>query len=189
MRTFLRHFILPMLALASWSAAPQTAFSAVMRKATVADLTLQSDLVVRGKVASRDVQASADGGRIFTVITLEVSETWKGGAPARVQVEVPGGELGDIGQVVHGAPRFADGEDVVVFLRKIGPQTEALPLTKVVSLAQGKFEVIRDEKGTLLAVPDLSEVEFVGRDAAPAEAKAPAVPVQELEARVKAVTP
>lgn len=187
MHTFLRLFFLSVVAVSMWSVGAPTASAAVMKRATIEELTRASDLVVRGRVAGKEVRSSPDGSRIFTLVKVEVADTLKGGATKIVEVQVPGGELGDIGQMVHGAPRFADGEEVVVFLQTIGPQREDLPLARVASLAQGKFEVIRLPSGAV-ARPDLSEVEFFGEEkAAPGPEAVKAIPLENLETRVKAV--
>lgn len=187
MHTILRLFVLSLVAVSSWAAMGSQALAAVVKRASIEQLTLDSDLVVRGKVVGKEARATPDGSRIFTRVQIQVADTLKGGATKVVEVQVPGGEVGGIGQKVHGAPSFAESEEVVVFLQLIGPQTEKLPLARVVGLAQGKYDVIRAPSGAV-AKPDLSEVEYFGE--APEAAKIEAAPIalEALEARVKAAS-
>ena len=73
---------------------------------------------------------------------MRVASTLKGLAAEVVEVRTPGGTVGDITQVVHGAPAFAAGEEVVLFLHR-----ETAAHYTVESLALGKFEVTRAADG------------------------------------------
>jgi hypothetical protein len=104
------------------------------------DLATASDVVLHARVAS--LQASEVAGRISTEVELAPLSWWKGAAvAASVRVRVPGGAVGNVAQVVHGAPSFAEGEEVVVFLRA-GPSG-----FEVSRWALGKFTV-RDGRAT-----------------------------------------
>lgn len=170
------------------------AAASVMREASVDEMTREADVVARGRVLSTESKVSADGGRISTVVTLEVVEPWKGTPGSTVRIVVPGGVADGIGQTVHGAPTFATGEDVVVFLRnasRVPAKTPVQVPMRVVAMAQGKLDVRRNDAGIEVAVPDLSEVELL-RPGAREPVKAPEalpVPVADLKARVKAATP
>ena len=85
---------------------------------SVEGLTRSADAVVRGQVQARSTTVSEDGLRVFTLVDVAVSATWRGEAPRTVRVIVPGGVSGRIGQRVEGAPAFAEGEEVVVFLHR-----------------------------------------------------------------------
>ncbi|MEZ5287244.1 MAG: hypothetical protein R2712_21070, partial [Vicinamibacterales bacterium] len=78
---------------------------------------------------------------------------FKGDFGPRVTVRVPGGEAGGFVNLVPGAPRFADGEDVVLFIKASGP---AIPV--VTGTTQGVFRISRDSRtGGLVVVPPLVE--------------------------------
>ena len=100
---------------------------------------------------------------------------WRGTPAARVTVVVPGGVVGPIGQRVDGAPAFAKGEEVVVFL-----SAAEAGAFRVTGLAQGKFSV-RDGA----AQPDLAHVSFVPAPLRAGERRAEAMDVAELERRVR----
>ena len=176
------------------AAAPaRDANASVMVEASVPELARQADLVARGKVLATESKRSSDGKRIYTTVTLEVREAWKGQAPRTVEIHVPGGTVDGIAQVVQGAPRFEEGEDVVVFLRPVAPVAgvDASVPQRVVAMAQGKLRVARDESGVEVAVPDLSGLELVrpGGEAAAADEAPRAIRVADLEAQVRATLP
>ena len=54
------------------------ASASVMVEASGPELTRDADVVARGRVARAETRASTDGMRLFTVVTLEVAEAWKG---------------------------------------------------------------------------------------------------------------
>jgi hypothetical protein len=76
--------------------------------------------------------------------------------------------------MVDAAPRLAQGEELVLFLRKDGDGWS------VTELAQGKFAV----QGRT-ARPDLSQIAFVGSTVRAGERRAEEMPLAELERRVK----
>lgn len=153
------------------------AAAALAVPASVEDLARASDAVVRGKVARVTARWTADQKRIFTFAEVETAAVWRGSAAARVSVAVPGGEVGGIGQRVDGAPRFGEGEEVVLFLGK----AEAGHY-RVRGLAQGKFTVVAGQ-----ATPDLAHTELVPGAALKAgERRAEGMAVDELERRVRA---
>ncbi len=156
--------------------APAPALPALARTLTVEALARASDAVVRGRVERRESRWSTDGMRIHTLVTVQVSAVWRGSAPGRVVVVTPGGEVGDVGQWVDAAPSFADGEEVVVFLAR-RPSGDF----EVRGMRQGKFRV---EGG--VARPGLEGVAFLPAQASrPGERRAEAMPLAELERRVR----
>lgn len=116
-------------------------------------LSQQSDAVVHGVVRRVESRWAGDGQRIVTDVEVEVVEPLKGQPGGTVLVTQPGGEVGDIGQVVHGLASFKTGEEVVIFLRKRGAKAFRLS-----GEAQGKYQVQRGEVGKpVMAVPEPSE--------------------------------
>jgi hypothetical protein len=156
-------------------AAPARATLAV--PSTVEDLARSSAAVVRGKVLSARAHWSSDHLRIFTTAEVEVASAWRGAAPARVQVVVPGGVVGNLGQRVDGMPTFTAAEEVVLFLARSGG---AGPY-RVAGHAQGKFTV---EGGRVR--PDLSRTAFVGAPLRAGERRSEEMGLDELERRVRA---
>jgi hypothetical protein len=156
------------------AAAPARAMLAV--PATVEDLARSSDAVLRGKVLGVSARWAEDQRRIVTYVDVAPTSVWRGSAPARVTVLVPGGIVGDIGQRVDGAPGFSKGEEVVVFLAAAEDRA-----FRVTGLAQGKFTV-----DGAAARPQLSRVSFVPRAGVRAgERLVEQMDVAELERRVR----
>ena len=144
---------------------------------SVEGLARASDAVVRGQVRKITPTLSADGRRVFTLVDVDISSTWRGKSLGTLRVIVPGGEAGGIGQRVDGAPVFAGGEEVVVFLHR----AEAGGY-RVAGLAQGKFSV-----AGMNAAPDVSRTRFVAEQVQPGERRAEGMSVAELERRVRSV--
>jgi hypothetical protein len=162
------------------AAALMIAFAARADAATVLaqsveDLARASDAVLRGRV--ENVVCRRVGGRIVTDIAIARAELWRGSAPARLTIAVPGGEVDGIGQRVDGAPAFSAGEDVVVFVRDGGHGRY-----HVVGLAQGKYGV----EGAV-ARARLEGLARVGAVPGAGERDASELPVGELRRRVEAV--
>jgi hypothetical protein len=141
----------------------------------VEDLARSSDAVVRGTVerqASRMV-----GKRIVTDVEIRIASVWRGTAPQRVKVTVPGGVVGDLGQRVDGMASFTPGEEVVVF---VGRSSDGR--WRVNGAAQGKFKV---DAAQAQARPSLDDVRFLRSEVRAGERAAEPMPLAELERRVK----
>jgi hypothetical protein len=126
------------------------AAATTMLKMDLTGLAQTADTVVRGTVRRMESRWSGDRRRIVTDVEIEVAETLKGEAGSTVLIVQPGGQVGDIGQNVHGMASFTQGEEVVVFLDRKGPSS-----FRVTGLAQGKYQVRRSaDTRSVLAVPE-----------------------------------
>jgi hypothetical protein len=142
--------------------------------ADVTTLTAASDAVVHARVVRSQSAWGAGGpqsGVIYTRVTLAPIEWWKGAAQAEITVRVPGGAVGEIDQLVQGVAKFGEGEEVVVFLRRLAPG-----LFDVERWALGKFSV---KSGA--ASRDRSGLTCVGCR----EGEEDQLPVSALRARVR----
>ena len=144
------------------------AAATVRGPARVADLTASAEAVLHGRVVARESRWGAGGqssGLIFTRVTLQPIDWWKGGGTlAPVVVRVPGGSVGDLTQTVDGMAEFAPQEEVVVFLRKLGEEPGA-SVYAVERLALGKFSVGRPAGSPARAWRDRSGIACIGCDA------------------------
>ncbi len=147
--------------------------AATVLRSSVEDLARGSEAVVRGRVEGR--ASRWEGGKIVTDVVIAPREIWRGAAPARVTVVVPGGQVGGIGQRVAGAPSFSPGEDAVVFLARAKDGR-----FRVNGFGQGKYRVA----GTL-ARPDLADTARVGAALRAGERDAGEMSVDELRRRVE----
>ena len=164
-----------LLALASALAVASPALAAQVLATSVEELARNSEVVVRGRVLSTSARWSE--GRIYTYAEIQVATSIRGAAPARLTAVTPGGVVGEVGQRVDGAALFTPGEEVVLFLGR--PERGQYP---VADLSQGKFAV--DGKQ---ARPDTSRLDFVGTKVRAGERRAEAMPLAELESRVRSV--
>lgn len=111
---------------------------AQIRPLTVEELATRAAHICHGRVEAVEVSREASGNFV-TRIEIASQSIWKGTPTNRITVMQPGGTLGTRRVVIPGAPNFAPGEEVVVFL-SLNPRGEWLTL----DLAQGKFSVERN---------------------------------------------
>ncbi len=180
MRRHLSWAALVAASLAVWSTgAGATALVAL----DVAGLTDGSDAVVRGHVVRVESRWTRDKLRIVTDVEISVDGALKGEPPRTVVLLQPGGQVGDVGQVVSGLARFQAGEEVLVFLERQGPERYAL-----VGMAQGKLRIERSTDGrAAYAVPeDVGDALLVDRrTGAPSRPLVRAQELGELERQIR----
>jgi hypothetical protein len=108
-------------------------------------MTRESDLIVHGRVV--DVRAQLAGPRrtIESTVTLQVATALKGTPGTVTTFRVPGGQVGRYRRVLVGAPAFAVGDEVIVFLKGQAP---AVPMPY--GLSQGVYRVSRQGAGAIV---------------------------------------
>ena len=179
------------LAVAAVLFLPATARALVMERVAFADLVRESDLVVVGTVtgsSSRHMDAPQER-RIVTDVTVRVSDVVRGVHDGgEVVVTTLGGVVDGRGQIVPGAPRFAVGDEVVLFLSTVRRTASGKAVRLPVALSQGVFFVRRTPGGRPVATPRLDDVRLVpdGGMSVPAPA-ADGIDLDDLKARVRAV--
>jgi hypothetical protein len=86
---------------------------------TMEEQVASARAIVRGRCTK--IESRMVGGRIFTYVTLDVSEVLKGdAAPGRLVIKQAGGAVGNLGEWITGSPRFDVGRESVVFLASDG---------------------------------------------------------------------
>jgi hypothetical protein len=141
----LRSFLLS-LALTSAAAATATTVPPM----TTADLERAADVVVEGVVV--DVDARFVGRRIISFYTVVSNPS---GRPTSTLVAVPGGVVGDLTQVVPGAPQLQVGRRYRLYLGgPTGPRLDdgVVRARGVVGFWRGAFLV--DDDGAAVAMGD-----------------------------------
>ena len=106
--------------------------------AEFAQMAQESELIVHGTVVRVDAQLAGSSRSIESLITLQVSDTLKGTAAEQTVFRVPGGKVGRYRSVMVGAPQFAPGDEVFLFLKGRAPAI-AMPY----GLSQGVYRVAR----------------------------------------------
>lgn len=140
-------------------ALPRRAQASIARAVTLKELSADSQISVVGTALDAQSRWETVAGRkrIVTTTRLRVNETIAGSAPgAELLVRTLGGQVGDVGQVVHGEALLLIGEDSVLFLADIGGGEHA-----VSAMAQGHYPI----RGTLRPSPRLSELRGVAGSA------------------------
>ncbi len=107
------------------------------------DLAQLAPVVVLGEVNQVASERSPDGKRIHTRVLVTPSEVWKGSdVKGTISVKFVGGSDGDVTAHLPGAPRFAVGERVLLFLEPRQDKDGYLTL----GFYQGKFSVFTDPR-------------------------------------------
>jgi hypothetical protein len=127
---------------------PVLAHATVQLPVEFGEMVQGSQLVVHGRVVDVRSQQTGDRRSIETLVTVAVTDALKGRPGDTVSFRLPGGEVGRIRRVIVGVPRFAAGDDVIVFLRGRAP---ALPT--IFGLSQGLYRVMRTADGRAVVAP------------------------------------
>lgn len=116
------------------------ACATTLQRMSIEDLVAATPAIARVRCVSSE--ARWDRGRIWTFTSLELVESLKGAVPQRFTVRLPGGKAGSLLAKVDGVPRFAPGEEAVLFL-----QPTSAGDWGVVSWVQGTFRIRREKSG------------------------------------------
>ena len=119
-----------------------TSRATTLVKLGFSDLARQADLIVVGTVTAIEGQWDDSLRFIHSDVTLSVEQPLRGNVPHEITLRTPGGYVGGMGQMAHGAATFEIGERVLVFLITWEDGTP-----KVLGYAQGKSRIFSDEQG------------------------------------------
>jgi hypothetical protein len=109
----------------------------VLLPADLGVLSRDARTIARGRVVGLDSQWTDDHRTVETFVTLEVESYLKGSLGSALTFRVPGGRLGRYRSIVVGAPEFAVGQRIVVFL---GYRAPGVPY--VLGLGQGVYRLV-----------------------------------------------
>ena len=150
-----------------------------------ADLVQDARTIFWGECVEARSEWTADRRRVVTRVTFDVREIFKSdatppGGPT-IDLVIPGGALDGVTYVVHGMPRFAPGEEVLVYASASHPSSG---VRVPVGLAQGIYRVKRKD-GVATARRDTREAHLVGPDGVvPGHLRE--LPLEALLARIRA---
>ena len=112
-------------------------YATTLVPAEFGQMAREAEVIVHGTIVS--VQGQLGPRRqIESLVTVQVVDTLKGTPGAQTVFRVPGGRVGQYRRVMVGAPQFAAGEEVFLFLKGRAPAI-ALPY----GLSQGVYRVAR----------------------------------------------
>lgn len=158
--------------------------AAVFLPGDLSDLSRDAYAIARGRIVSVEARWTTPARRsIETIVTMETGVWLKRDLGQTIQFRVPGGRLGRYRNVVMGAPSFAPGQQVIVFL---GAAPPTLPY--VLGMSQGVFRLAPSAGGWVVTPPAVMPttgppITIVRGD----PARRP-VPLAEFEQRVRALT-
>jgi hypothetical protein len=130
-----------------------------------ATLAGSSAAIVTGTVTAS--AARKVGHRIVTETTVAVDRTYKGEVGMSVTVTTPGGAVDDERVVLFGAPRFAEGDAVLLYLQQ-GPRGEV----RTTGLALGAYRLETAADGSVVATHAVPAAEIRRLDDVAATAQA-----------------
>jgi hypothetical protein len=127
------------------------------------DLIIGARAIVRGRVLAIASKIDERSGRVFTYVTVQVSQVFKGPlSEGEIVLKEEGGEVGNLGTVVFGSPKFRVDERVVLYL-----DTWADGSLRVHQMFLGKFSIIPDpQTGRNLVFRDTPDANTVVLDSA-----------------------
>lgn len=131
--------------------------ASTVEKLDLAGLFDRSEHVVHGRILESSVKLGAHG-RPETTYEVAVTTAFWGASSGSLKFRTAGGALPDGRElVIPGLPKLAVGEEVLLFLTRESKRGLRMP----VGLAQGKFQVVRDEHGPATLLRGESELEFL----------------------------
>lgn len=160
----------------------QSARATVVVALDTAEMVKRSDRIVRGHVVDRRARWDDAHERIYTDVTIRVDESYKGKGGQMMVVRRLGGTVDGIGMRTIGEVEFDAGEEVFLFVRRVGPE-----IYQVVGLSQGKLHIARDKSGAR-AILNTSGAALVTPDGKAAPAPNPVRALADLEREVRALS-
>ncbi len=124
-----------------------TTHATTLARLSLDQLTTAADAIARVRCVS--VESKWENGEIWTITTFEVVERLKGALAPRVTVRLPGGHAGHLTASVDGTPRFAAGEETIVFLQRVN-----ITEFSVAGWVQGTFRIAQDHAGSEIVTQD-----------------------------------
>ncbi len=140
---------LAILALGAAILVAANAGATTLERMTLRQIASASAFVVRARCVG--VSSRWENGEIWTFSRFGTIENWKGALPAEFTVRMIGGRVGEIESVVSDVPRFAPGEEAVLFL---------------VPTVEGDYAVTAWVEGTFRVVRDTTDHAFVTQESA-----------------------
>jgi hypothetical protein len=156
----------------------------VVVAADLGELAHEARAIPRGRVVAVQGRWTDDRRTIETLVTLEVDGYLKGALGDTLQFRVPGGELGRFRSVVVGAPEFAVGQRVILFLGATGPM-----VPYILGLNQGVYRISASSDGAgWIVTPPALLPSAVGARIVRGDVARQPLALADFESRVRALT-
>jgi len=154
----------------------------VVVAADLGELARDARAIPRGRVVAVEGRWTDDRRTIETLVTLEVDGYLKGALGGTLQFRVPGGELGRFRSVVIGAPEFAVGQRVILFLGAAGPM-----VPYILGFNQGVYRISSAADGQWIVTPPALLPAAVASRIVRGDPERRPLPLADFEARVRAL--
>jgi hypothetical protein len=115
------------------------------------EMVAESQTIVQGRIVNVRSYETAGRRTIESLVTVQVVDALKGQPGSTAYFKLPGGQVGRYRRVMVGAPQFAAGDEVVLFLKGSAP---AVPMP--FGLTQGVYRVSRDGSGRATVMPAIA---------------------------------
>jgi hypothetical protein len=112
-------------------------------------LAHSAEIIVRARCSHSETRWESQS--IWTFDDFDVLETFKGASPQTLRVRLPGGRVDHLEVKVEGVPRFAIGEETILFIERTSAGDYG-----VTSWAQGTFRIHRGANGDARLTQDTS---------------------------------
>lgn len=128
---------------------------AQVESANLQKLTESSEIIIIGKVINTKSEWNENRDRIFTKVKINADEFIKGNnKTGAIVVTVPGGEVGEIGEIYSDIPTFENEEEVLLFVKRDNYNNYV-----VNSGLDGKYNIAKDEKVGVKMHNSISNIE------------------------------
>lgn len=151
--------------------------AAVVPRLDLADLVQSSEVIVQARVTRQWSGWDQEHRFIWTHYSLQVSDVLKGKPPLALTLSEPGGTVGGQGMAVADVTRYANQEEVVVFLHRT-----PIGYWRPYGWGQGKYTVRQSAEGGKRIYTNVGGMALVDRRAAKGQQSASAAsPLRRLD--------
>jgi hypothetical protein len=116
---------------------PDKAFPLIVQQ-SLKSLSQKADRIIIGKVKAINSYFDKTSGLIKSRIKIKVKENVKKKVPSEIEIEVPGGKVGNLALCVSDTPHFTPKQKVLLFLKKKKEKW------RIYGWSQGKFTIEKD---------------------------------------------
>lgn len=132
--------VLPIILLIMFSGIVNN-ITAQKQPSLIESLVEKSEVIVLGDVKELRSEWNQDKTKIYTRVSIKVTENLKGSENNQtIVITHLGGEVGEVGELYSHVPKFTQDEEVLIFARR--DKENNLRVTKG---HEGKFKIIKDK--------------------------------------------
>lgn len=120
-------------------------------------LTESSEIILLGKVTDTQSEWNENRDRIFTKVRIKADEFIKGNSSSGdIIITIPGGEVGDVGELYSDLPTFELKEEVLLFAKRDKENNYVIS-----NGLEGKFNISKVEKAGIKMNGNLTSIDNI----------------------------